>query len=117
MRTYVTFLVSGTLTLIAFGATMFVQGGWQSAAAAFAVLTGVGFLTRFVSLLVTGERPASPIRSASMPHEFSPTRGRAIARRAPAVERRRELAPEPLAASRPARPGPRPQGRVSSAPA
>jgi hypothetical protein len=100
MRTYVTFLVSGTLTLLAFGATMFVQGGWQSALAAFAVLTGAGFLTSFISLITT--------RLA---------RGRAIAaQRAPAVERRREPAPKTVAEFRPAPTGPRPRGRLSSAP-
>ena len=112
MRTYVTFLVSGTLTLIAFGATMFAQGGWQSATGAFAVLTGAGFLTSFISLLVTGERMASPIRSASMRHEFSVTRARAIARRAAAVER----PPEPVAEPRPFRTAPRPPGRLSTTP-
>lgn len=108
MRTYVTFLVSGTLTLLAFGATMLVQGGWQSAAAALAILTGVGFLTSFVSLFAGGERLAS--RAPSL------ARGRAIGQRAPAVERRREPALEPVAASRRAWTRPRPQGRLSSAP-
>jgi hypothetical protein len=108
MRTYVTFLVSGTLTLLAFGATMFVQGGWQSALVAFAVLTGAGFLTSFISLLATGERLASPAPGLA--------RGRALAQHAPAVERRREPAPQPVAVSRPARTAPRPRGRLSSAP-
>jgi hypothetical protein len=109
MRTYVTFLVSGTLTLLAFGATMFVQGGWQSALAAFAVLTGAGFLTSFILLITTGERLPSPAPRLA--------RGRAIAaQRAPAVERRREPAPKTVAEFRPAPTGPRPRGRLSSAP-
>jgi hypothetical protein len=109
MRTYVTFLVSGTLTLLAFGATIFVQGGWQSALAAFAVLAGVGFLTSFISLITTAERLASPAPRLA--------RGRGIAaQRAPAVERRREPAREAVAEFRPARTGPRPRRRLSSAP-
>lgn len=109
MRTYVTFLVSGTLTLFAFGATMFMQGGWQSALAAFAVLTGAGLLTSFISLITTGEGLASPTPRLA--------RGRAIsAQRAAAVERRRKPAPETVAEFRPAPTGPRPRGRLSSAP-
>jgi hypothetical protein len=107
MRTDLMLLVSGALALLAFGATMFVHGGWQSALAAFALLAGVGFLASLISLLATGERLASPAPSVAG--------GRTIPRRAPAVERRREAAPAPVAASRAARTGPRPQGRLSSA--
>jgi hypothetical protein len=108
VRTYVTFLVSGALALLAFGATMLVHGGWQAALAAFAVVAGVGCLISMVSLLATGERPASPAPSRA--------RSRAIARHAPAAEARREAAPVPVAPLEPPRPKPHPRPRPSLTP-
>ena len=108
MRTYVMCLVSAALTLLAFGATMFLQGGWQSAAAAFAVLAGAGFLTSLISLRVTGERLASPAPRIA--------RGQARARHAPAAERPHEAAPVPSPTPEPTRPGPQVSGRLSPSP-
>jgi hypothetical protein len=107
-RTYVTFLVSGALALLAFGATMIVHGGWQAAAAAFAVLTGGAFLTSLISMRASAERLASPASR--------PVRRRAIARHAPAAEPRREATPAAMAPTPPARPEPRPRPRLSSNP-
>jgi hypothetical protein len=108
MRSYVRFLVMAALALVAFAATMFLQGGWQSAVAAVAILTGAGFLTSFIALLVTGERLASPAQGVA--------RGRALARPAPAAARPREAAP--AASKTPERPRtkPRASGRLSSVP-
>jgi hypothetical protein len=58
-RTYMTFLGSGALTLIGFGATILVQGGWQAVAAAFAILQGLVFASTFIALRVAAERPRS----------------------------------------------------------
>jgi Na+-transporting methylmalonyl-CoA/oxaloacetate decarboxylase gamma subunit len=104
MRTYLTYLVSGALALLAFGATMLVQGGWRAALAAFAVLAGAGSVLSMISLLATGERLASPAPR------------RAIAQPAPAPKTRRAAAPEPVTSREPARPGPRPRPRLSSNP-
>ena len=57
--TYITFLASGALTLIGFGATLVVQGGWQAVAAAFAILQGLVFASTFIALRVAAERPRS----------------------------------------------------------
>ena len=58
-RTYLTFLGSGALTLIGFGATILVQGGWQAAAAAFAIFQGLVFTSCFGFLRAASERPGS----------------------------------------------------------
>jgi hypothetical protein len=106
MRAYLTFLVSGALALIAFVATMLLQGGWQAVLAAFAVLAGAGCLTGLIALLTTGERLASPAPSGA--HQ------RASARPAPAAKDRPEAAPEPAAPPEPSRPGPRTRPRLPS---
>ena len=59
MRTYIRLLGSGALTLIGLGATLLVQGGWQAAAAAFAIFQGGVFALSFISLRVAAERPRS----------------------------------------------------------
>jgi hypothetical protein len=75
MRTYRTLLVSGALAALTLGATMIVPGDWQAALAAFAGITGGGFLLSLTRLLAIGERLASPAPSAP--------RRRALARPAP----------------------------------
>lgn len=108
MGTYVMFPVSGALTLLAFGAMMVVQGGWQAADAAFAMLTGVGFLTTIISLAATGEWLESPAPRLA--------RGRALARRAAATERGPEAAPVPVRSPQTATLRPRPRAGLSTLP-
>ena len=59
MRTYIRLLGSGALTLVGLGATLIVQGGWQAAAAAFAIFQGIVFATSYGMLLAASERPGS----------------------------------------------------------
>jgi hypothetical protein len=59
MRTYIRLLGSGALTLVGLGATLLVQGGWEAAAAAFAIFSGLVFAVSFISLRVAAERPRS----------------------------------------------------------
>lgn len=59
MRTYIRFLGSAALTLIALGSTLLVQGGWQAAAAAFAIFQGLVFASSFIALGAAAERPRS----------------------------------------------------------
>jgi hypothetical protein len=56
-RTYITFLGSGALTLIGFGATILLQGGWQAAVAAFAIFQGIVFASSFGILRAAAEHP------------------------------------------------------------
>jgi hypothetical protein len=59
MRTYIRFLGSGALTLVGLGATILVQGGWQAAAAGFAILQGLVFALTVIGMRVGAERPRS----------------------------------------------------------
>jgi hypothetical protein len=83
MRTYRTLLVSGALAPLALGATMIVDSDWRAALPVFAGLAGVAFLLCLTRLLAIGERRAR--RAPSTP------RRRALARPAPAAERRLEM--------------------------
>jgi hypothetical protein len=64
-RPYRTLLVSAALAALALGATMIVDGDWQSALAAVAGFTGGAFLLSLTRLLANGERPARPAPAAA----------------------------------------------------
>jgi hypothetical protein len=49
--------IFGALTLVGMAATIVVQGGWQAAAAAFAIFNGVGFALTFAAIRAASERP------------------------------------------------------------
>jgi hypothetical protein len=72
MRAYRRLMIFGALTLIGLAATIIVQGGWQAAAAAFAIANGGGFALTFVALCAASERPRSRhpswARAADRPH-------------------------------------------------
>ncbi len=57
LRTYRLLLLFGALTLIGSAAMLLVQGGWQSAAAGFAMVNGVGFVLTFAVIGAVSERP------------------------------------------------------------
>jgi hypothetical protein len=59
MRAYKRLMIFGALALIGMAATIVVQGGWQAAAAAFAIFTGGGFTLTFTALRAASERPRS----------------------------------------------------------
>jgi hypothetical protein len=108
VRSYVRFLVSAALALPALGVTVLVQGGWRAAFMGFAVIAGAGALTSVISLLVAGERLASPAPR--------PTRGRAVARHAPAAQPRPDASQDAVSAPKQATTSLRGRGRVSSVP-
>ena len=56
IRDYKLLLIFGALTLIGMLATIFVQGGWEAAAVAVAIVGGGGFAVTFVALGVSTER-------------------------------------------------------------
>ena len=61
LRAYRLLLVFGGLTLIGSAATLLMQGGWQSAAAGFAIVNGVGFALTFAVIGAAGQLdPISP---------------------------------------------------------
>lgn len=62
----------GALTLAGLGATLIVQGGWQAAAAAFAILDGVGFALTFAVLGARSERPLELAAEAAPRHVAVP---------------------------------------------
>ncbi len=57
MRAFIQLSIFGALTLIGSAATLLIQGGWQAAAAAFAIFNGVGFALTFLAIGVASERP------------------------------------------------------------
>jgi hypothetical protein len=57
MRAFIQLSILGALTLIGSAATLLIQGGWQAAAAAFAIFNGAGFTLTFVAIGVASERP------------------------------------------------------------
>ena len=90
-------MIFGALTLIGFGATILLQGGWQAAAAGFALLNGAGFVLSFAVLGARSERPRSR----------RPSWERADRSRGPAAV----TAPRHLAAPRPETSQAQPSGR------
>jgi O-antigen/teichoic acid export membrane protein len=63
MRTFITLLVSAGLTVAGLGAAIVLHGGWESAAAAGALVAAMAFLFSLILALVAGERP-TPKRPA-----------------------------------------------------
>jgi hypothetical protein len=82
----------GTLTLIGLGATLLVQGGWQAAAAAFAILNAVGFTLAFAVLGARSERPRGLAAEAAPRHVAAPE---------PAMSQPQPSDRRPLPATRP----------------
>lgn len=105
MRAFRRFRIFGALTLIGLAATIMVQGGWQAAAAAFAMFNGAGFAVTFAALGAASERPLSPHPSWALAADSPRPRVAAepSSRRAasapdtsqPATPGRRPLAPRP----------------------
>jgi hypothetical protein len=102
MRAYKRLLVFGALTLIGMAATIIVQGGWQAAAAAFAIFTGGGFTLTFAALRAASERPRSPHPSwasaADRPHRpvvAAPAAAPAPRTSRPRISGSRPVAPRP----------------------
>jgi hypothetical protein len=62
MTTNRIFPLLGAVMIVAFGATLLLSGGWQSAAAAVAIFAGVAFVPAYIALLIAGERPPERAR-------------------------------------------------------
>jgi hypothetical protein len=101
MRAFKQSLTLGTLTLMGMAATIIVRGGWQAAAAAFAIACGGGFALTFAALGAASERPRSHRPGWAQPAHRS-TQG--------------SLRPSRVAATRPERPRARTSGRQPLAP-
>lgn len=105
-----TLFISQAVTVVAFGAMLVVQGGWQAAASAIAMLGGFVFLLSYISMLARGERLASERQRLLR----APAQTTQQVRAQPAEPRR--LAPAPDAALRPVAPRLRAVGPLSGAP-
>jgi hypothetical protein len=57
---YVVFRLSALLTALAIFGVMLLTGGWEAAAAGFAILTGTAFLLSFVALLLAQDESSTP---------------------------------------------------------
>jgi hypothetical protein len=57
LRAFRLLSVFGALTLLGSAATLLLHGGWQSAAAGFATVNGIGFALTFAVIAAAGERP------------------------------------------------------------
>jgi hypothetical protein len=99
-------MIFGALTLIGMAATIIVQGGWQAAAAAFAIAGGGGFALTFAALRAASERPGSrhpswahaadrPRHQVAAEPGSSPAAVSAPETSRPATAGRRPLAPRP----------------------
>lgn len=62
-HTYFVFRVSGLLSVLAVTATLFVTGGWDAAAAAFAIAAGMVFVLSFIVLVTVGDGSSAPTRA------------------------------------------------------
>jgi hypothetical protein len=98
MHTYRRFKVFGALTLFGLVATMILQDGWQSAAAAFAMFNGFGLVLTFAVLGARSDRP----RPARPAWAQASARAQGLAA---------ETAPRRVAAPRPETSRVRPSGR------
>jgi hypothetical protein len=105
MRTYIRILGSGALTVVGLGATIIVHGGWQAAAAGFAISQGVVFALTFLELRQASDRPR-PGRPA-----WALGEGRPLGVSATTVA---EPARAPVPGERAERPAPAPRRRPSS---
>jgi hypothetical protein len=111
MRTYRGILSLAALSVIGAGATIVLSGGWQSAAAALAALSGIGFAAGLAVFWAASE--GSRRRRLAWSEHVSPTAQRRREERAVPVSRRRRQAPgqvppreaaSPRAGMRPAAP-------------
>ena len=60
---YVIVLLSGFLTVLAFGAVLLLKGGWEAAATGLTLAAGMAFVLSFIALLVAGERTSNARRT------------------------------------------------------
>jgi hypothetical protein len=91
MRTYRAILGLAALSVIGAGATIVLSGGWQSAGAALAALSGIGSAAGFAVLWAVGER--SPRRRPAWSEHVPPPADRRREERAVPVSRRPGQAP------------------------
>jgi hypothetical protein len=111
MRTYRGILGLAALSVIGAGATIVLSGGWQSAGAALAALSGIGSAAGLAVFLAAGER--SRRRRPAWSEHISPPAHRTREERAVPVSRSRSQPPvevppreaaSPRAGMRPAAP-------------
>jgi hypothetical protein len=91
MRTYRAILGLAALSVIGAGATIVLSGGWQSAGAALAALSGIGSAAGLAMLWAAGER--SRRRGPAWSAHVSPAAHRGREERAVPVSRPRGQAP------------------------
>lgn len=60
---YFVFRLSGLLSVLAVTATIFLTGGWDAAAAAFAIAQGTVFMLSFIRLVAAADGTSAPTRA------------------------------------------------------
>ena len=57
---YAVLRLSALVTGFALAAGLYLKGGWDAAAAALAIVAGMGFVLSLIALFVAGEGPSAP---------------------------------------------------------